>query len=143
MDPLFTNIEEYFDPIPYLGYRFEKKSRDLKSSGKLMDEEERELRLRCKRFLVVLLAQLKQRLPDNIRILKSASLLSVDNSLKPIKNSIVGLMELMDETDEGIVVAEEQFRKLCLINWSNKTNSYKFWDEVVKYKDGHGANPFH
>ena len=78
VDPLFANIEEYLDPNPYLGYRFEKKLRDLKSGGKFMDEEERKLRLRCKRFLVVLLAQLKQRLPDNISVLKSASLLSVD-----------------------------------------------------------------
>lgn len=142
VDPLVSSIEEYLDPAPYLGYRFERKVKDLKDIGKLTCEREKTLRSRCQRFLMEVLKQLKQRLPENISILKNSSLLSVENALRAVKNSISSLMEYMGEQGNVIEAAEFQFRNINLIDWTNKTNTVQFWDEVFKYTDASGSNPF-
>ncbi|KAK4319969.1 hypothetical protein Pmani_009128 [Petrolisthes manimaculis] len=38
--------------------------------------------------------------------------------------------------------AEFQFKKNNLIDWTNKTSTVQFWDEVFKYSDASGSNPF-
>ncbi|MPC65618.1 hypothetical protein E2C01_059756 [Portunus trituberculatus] len=62
-------IESYLDPRPYLVYEFEKMS-------ECKFPHEKEIRHRCAGFVVELIKQLQQRLPDNVQVLQSMSFLS-------------------------------------------------------------------
>jgi len=140
VDPLLSSIEDYLDPKPYLGHSFEKKVEQLRKDGKINVHDEKGIRERCKSFLLGLFKQLK-RLPENVVILKKISLLSVDNILKAVKEPIQPLLEYMGASS-NIDAIELQLSKINLIDWQNKTDTITFWDEVNKYKDASGNNPF-
>ena len=144
IDVLNCNVQEYLDPKPYLGYRFESKITELNSAGKLKNGEELVIRDRCKNFLLSLFNQLKQRLPENIEILKTASVLSVKHALQPVKDNetLPKLLKCLGAADEDIEAAQGQFMKIHLIDWTNSTDTEKFWTEVHKYRNSSGFNPF-
>lgn len=141
VDPLLNSIEDYLDPKPYLGHSFEKKVEQLRKDEKISVYEEQGIRERCKSFLFSFFKQLKQRLPENIGILKKISLLSVDNVLRAVKEPIQPLLEYVDGSRD-IDAIESQLSKINLIDWTNKTDTITFWDEVNKYRDASGSNPF-
>ena len=73
-------IEEFLHPKPYLGYQVESKIEELRATRLLLNDEEVHLRKRCLNFCLVLFQQLKQRLPENLKILRNVSLFSVQNT---------------------------------------------------------------
>ena len=84
---LFTcTIEEFLHPKPYLGYQVESKIEELKATRLLSNDEEAHLRKRCQNFCLVLFKQLKQRMLENLEILRNLSLFSVQNILQPVKD---------------------------------------------------------
>ena len=106
-DYLNSNIEEFLNPQPYLGYKCEKKIRGLSEDNKLSKQEEKAIRDRCQKFLLSLYKQLKQRLPDNIKILQKVSVLSVDKVLYTNKEPIASLMEFFQKVPEETISAVE------------------------------------
>lgn len=141
-DPLTCNIEEYLDSNPYLGYRFERKIVEMKEEKKINKEDEKNLRERSKKFLLCLYHQLKQRLPDNLKILMNISSLSVGKVLNPTKEPILHLLEMMGISEDLISAIEIQYNKIHLIHWENIKETEAFWCEVLSYKDASGNNPF-
>ena len=137
IDVLKCNIEEYLDPRPYLAYRFEAKITELKNMCKITREEEICIRERCKKFLLCLFKQLKQRLPENIEILRTVSILSVRNVLRPVKNNeaLTKLMKYFGVAGDVIALAQYQFQKIHLIDWTNNADTDAFWNEVHQYRD--------
>lgn len=136
-DVLTVNINEHLDPNPYFGHRFETALRD----ACLPRDDEKELRLRCRRFIVELFNQLRQRLPENIQCLQKTSLLYVENALKLIQEPITELASQFLPV-EAVSACETQWKNLRHVKWccTNRTDS--FWQEVSSYKDAHGENPF-
>ncbi|KAH6921387.1 hypothetical protein HPB50_027625 [Hyalomma asiaticum] len=116
-DVLTVNINEHLDPNPYFGHRFETALRD----ACLPRDDEKELRLRCRRFIVELFNQLRQRLPENIQCLQKTSLLSVEHALKLIQEPITELASQFLPV-EAVSACETQ--------WKNLRH------------DAHGENPF-
>lgn len=80
-------------------------------------------------------------MPENVEILKKISLLSVTNVLQAVKEPIQPLLEYVGNSRD-IDAIESQLSKINLIDWTNKTDTVAFWDEVNKYKDASGSNPF-
>lgn len=78
--------------IPSRTWAFEKHD-DMKKTGLGADEEET-LRKRCTKFLV-LIEQIRQRLPDNTEILRKVSQLAVKKVLYVLNPSLVPLLEAM------------------------------------------------
>ncbi len=142
MDPLVSNIEEFLDPRPNLGYRFKKKIAEMRIEKKITQDDENNLRSRSPHFLLCLFKQLKQRLPDNLNVLKNISLFSVENILKHVKEPIIPILELMCMREEDISAAEYQYNTIHLHQWTNKKNTEQFWVEVNDYKDASGQKPF-
>ncbi|GCB85663.1 hypothetical protein scyTo_0026305, partial [Scyliorhinus torazame] len=60
-----TMIENHLNPKPYLGYEYEK----MLSECNFSVISETRIRERCTNFVVELLKQLRQRLPDNVGVL--------------------------------------------------------------------------
>ena len=141
-DPLTSNIEEYLDSHSYLGYRFERKIQELRECKKICKDEENCLRERSKNFLLCLYHQLRQRLPDNPKILSNISSLSVNKVLHPNKEPIAKLLEFMGISEDKISAIEIQYNKIHLMNWNNNKASEAFWREVFHYKDPSDNNPF-
>ena len=91
-----------------------------------------------------LFKQLKQRLPENIEILKTAFVLSVKHAIQPATDNetLPKLIKCFGASDEEIEATKSQFIKIHLIDWTNNTDTEKFWTEVHKYRDSSGLNPF-
>ena len=144
IDILTTKVDDFLYPKPYLGCQFETKVAEMKFQGTLANNEENDIRIRCSNFLLALLRQLKQRLPENIKILKSMSYFSVNYMLQPVKDAsaICNVMKFLGVTEDTVAKADYQIQKINSIDWVNKTNTEKFWSEVGDYKDASGSNPF-
>ena len=143
IDILTTKVDDFLDIKPYLGYRFETKVAEMKSYDTLTNIEENEIRIKCSNFLLSLLKQLKQRLPENIKILKDMSYFSVNYMLQPVKDSaICNVMKFLGINEDTVPKADYQLLKINLVDWINKTNTKKFWSKVGDYKDASGSNPF-
>lgn len=139
VDPLTTNIASYTDPRAYLGYEFEKTC----SSSNLTLETQRILRERCISCVVKLCDELRNRLPDNFRILKKMSLFSVEECLRVVKEPVTEIAEVLGYLPERIDKIDSQWRNLTIVRWQETTSTVKFWTEVADYKDAKGVNSFH
>lgn len=122
----------------YFGYEFDQ----ILNTSKSNDEKKRQLKERCLRFLQVLLKQLQQRLPKNIDILETISSLSVQNTLKVIKDPLTGLAQLLKIDVRTIDKINVQWANILSVKWMEKSNTIKFWNEVLSYTDASGLNPF-
>lgn len=140
VDVYTTKVEDYLDPKPYLGYSFEKHVDDMKKTGLAADEEEN-LRKRCTKFILVLIEQIRQRLPDNIEILRKVSQLAVEK-VYVLKPSLVPLLEAMGIPSTRIDAIESQWRSIMTVAWKDTSTTQKFWCDVYNYRDSYGENPF-
>jgi hypothetical protein len=76
------NIESFVVRDSYLGYLFETKINEMKQSG---FKDDVILRNHCIQFLLKLIKEITQRLPDNVDVLKQISVFSVNNTLRVVK----------------------------------------------------------
>lgn len=139
---LKVNVKDYLHPHPYLGYKFEEKMKEARINNLLTVDDEMKIRTRCIDFIIALVGQLQQRLPDNIEILLNVSLLSPEKCFRVIKPSVIPLAQLMNETEDTITKIDYQWSKLSFVQWQNITNTISFWAEVQEYQDASGENPF-
>ena len=128
-------------PKVYLGYETEKLLSDLPKH--VSENLEGNLRERCSNFLLTLIKELRQKLPDNVRVLRTMSLFSVGNTLRVVKDSIAPLLELLNVSAEDITKIELQWSNITLVKWCETKDNVKFWAEVSGYKDASNQNPYH
>ncbi|CAG4996921.1 unnamed protein product [Parnassius apollo] len=123
LDPI---TDRDINPRPYLGYMFETAQHNLDS------EILNAIRQRCSTFLLQLLKELQQRLPDNYKQLESMVLLSPEEAIKPIKlNTIIVLAEILGFTSEIIDKIMQQWHILHINMWHSE-EIVQFWVEVKK-----------
>ncbi|KYN09966.1 hypothetical protein ALC57_17904 [Trachymyrmex cornetzi] len=140
-DIITTDFDNYIDRTCYLGYRFENQIMEYKKDKTLDEKVEKNIRLRCTDFIVSLIKELKQRLPENYKILKKIDLFSVNNVLKTVKGDISPILTL--ETDHNIrEKIVQQYQNINYIKWTNVTSTSLFWAEVHAYRDAGDNNPF-
>lgn len=133
---VYDGVEKYLDPKPHLGYEFEKELSECKFS------DEKDIRQRCIWFLVELIKQLQQRLPENVRALQSMSSLSADVCLQPIKSDIIDLAKMFYDDAATVTRINFQWKKLHHIKWTETTSTLHLWAEIASYRDATGDNPF-
>lgn len=134
-----SKVENHLDPNPYLGYEFETKL----SSSSIPTHEIKQLRDRCVSFLLELIRQLRQRLPENVKILQDMSLFSPEECLKPVKRPIIEMAKLFVQDPSIITLIDNnQWKNLQHIKWTELTDTVTFWSEVASYRDASGENPF-
>lgn len=136
---LEINVRDYIDNFCYLGYKFESKLREMKEQG---FSGEKQLRERCINFILTLIDQIKIRLPDNIKVLENISMISVEETCKPIKGTIIELLEILGKNSDFIEKVQNQWQIVHLVKWKETTDTKKFWYEIYNYKNGTGENPF-
>ncbi|KAG0442539.1 hypothetical protein HPB47_015668, partial [Ixodes persulcatus] len=98
--------------LPYLGYLLENHVNEMKKKG-LSPQDEDALRKRCVKFVVCLVQQLRQRLPENIEVLSKVAQLSVEKALSALKPSLIPLLEAMGV--EGPDIQEIESHELNLV----------------------------
>lgn len=136
------DFTSYLIPKPYLGFGFENKVEKLKKSNKISVDQENILRQRCKNFLIVIVKQLLQRLPDNIQILEEIEVFSPQNALSQVKDNIISICKHFGIETPIIEKIDLQWRKINLVIWKNKKDAVQFWAEVNAFTDAAGVNPF-
>ena len=137
-----TKIEDFVDRKCYLGYGFENTIRKLRETNLLSLEEENNIRERLRNFTIALIKQIRLRLPENFEILEKICNLSVDNTLKHHKASIVPLLEHCGKSIIEIEDIERQWRNVHLLKWCEVKDTKLFWAEVYQFKDAGNDNPF-
>lgn len=138
IDPLTSDICPYVDRRAYLGYEFER----LCLASKLPEEGERNLRERCIACVTSLCSELRNRLPDNVKILKKISLFAVDQCLRVVKDSVTEIAEVLGCDPGQIERIDSQWRNLTIVKWQETSSTVTFWIEVCSYKDACGINPY-
>ncbi|XP_052854739.1 uncharacterized protein LOC128263691 isoform X2 [Drosophila gunungcola] len=105
--PPDANIDIFKDDLEdcavndlYMGYAFEKEIKDEKYF-----DEKYKIREDCKNFIKALIIQLRERLPDNIEVLKQMDIFAVGNMLQANKtpDKIISLLEHQYENIDEIV----------------------------------------
>ncbi|XP_031328721.1 uncharacterized protein LOC116159845 [Photinus pyralis] len=132
------NIERFLSPNIYLGFAFE----NACTVHKIGASEKTEIQSKCVAFLINLAKELKNRLPDNVNILSSMNMLSVQEARKPLKMSISELASQFVSDNFEINNIENAWMQLHTIPWENKENTELFWLEVAKYRNASDENPF-
>lgn len=140
-DPLKSKLENFLLPSPYLGYNFEQKVLQLRSNGEISDQCEKDLRSRCINFLIALLYQIRQRLPDNIQILRNIAIFSPENSLNQRKGPLIPILRHFKINEKNLEQIEEEWNNISLLKWNN-TDLTKFWIEIYNKKNATGDRPF-
>ena len=138
IDPFNSCIEENLDFKAYLGYETEKSFRDLK----LPEVEEKVIRERCIKFVACLVKQIRQRVPENVKMLQKMSMFSVRNALNAVKDPVTDVLEFFNVPAEDIGKIEMQWKNITLVQWQNTCDTQGFWAEVSSYEDAVGENPF-
>lgn len=138
VNPLTSDISPYIDSRAYLGYEFER----MCSTSKLLEEQERNLRERCIACVTSLCSELRNRLPENVKILKKMSLFAVDQCLRVVKEEVTEIAEVFGCIPEQIERIDNQWRNLTVVKWHETSSTVKFWIEVYSYKDASGINPY-
>lgn len=82
--------------------------------------------------------QLQQRLPKNVNILQTVSLISVKSALQVIKDPLIPLAQFL-KIDDKISI---QWANILNVKWTETSNTIKFWNEVACYTDASGSYPF-
>ena len=84
----------------------------MKSQDTITNIEENDIRFQCSNFLLAFLRQLKQRLPENIKIFKDMSYFSVNYvyMLQPIKDAstIRNVMKFLGINEDTVAKAHYQ-----------------------------------
>lgn len=102
------DIEKYLNPSPALGYAFESSC----TENGILGQEKENLKSKCVSFLIILVRKLKNRLPDNIKILERISAFSVTECLKANKLPITDIALYYDKKD-AITIAQIE------LEWEN------------------------
>ncbi|XP_036329582.1 uncharacterized protein LOC118741720 isoform X2 [Rhagoletis pomonella] len=142
VDVISIDFELYINKSCYLGYNFEKKILEMKSSSGLTEESEKYIRTICTNFVVVLINQLKQRLPDNFDTIKKVNMFSVGNVLRASHEEIEDVLKHFNYSDDMIEKIIIQYNRINFVKWNNISNTMQFWAEVQTYTDAGGNKLF-
>lgn len=139
------NLGSYVDPKPYFGVTCEAKFKII-AKEKDGQSEVVGIRTRCINFALKLLDELKSRLPDNYQQLQLMQELTIENTLKRVKSSLVPLMQVMGVATIDIDSIENQWKDMIYVKWDqdvvDSKDSLRFWNNVYNYTDASGNNPF-
>ena len=100
----------------------------MKSQGTLTNIEENDFRINVLIFLLALLRQLKQRLQENMKILKDLSYFSANYVLQSVKDAstICNVMKFLGINENTVAKADYQLQKINLVDGSTKRTQKSF-----------------
>ncbi|XP_050509986.1 uncharacterized protein LOC126886893 [Diabrotica virgifera virgifera] len=139
---IFTqNIRDFLDKKCYLGFRFHNQILEMREKG-LPREDEEMMRHRCMTFIVNLIEEIKNRLPENLTLMKKISRISVEQALNHNKEPLTDIMTQFNKSAEHIARVDDQWHQIHLLKWNETKNTKKFWNEVLHFKDAQGESRF-
>lgn len=125
VDIFSQNIRDFLDQKCYLGFRFEKQILEMREKG-LPREDEEIMRHRCITFIVSLVEEIKNRLPENLTLMKKNSRISVEQALNHNKEPLVEIMAQFNKSAEYIARVDDQWHQIHLLKWNETKNTKKF-----------------
>jgi hypothetical protein len=86
-------------------------------------QNEQNLRDRCIQFLIVLIKEITNRVPENV-------------------DDIIPLLHYFNKSPNQIEVIVNQWQKIHLMPWTNISDTAAFWSEVLGYTNSDGITVF-
>ncbi|XP_051798030.1 uncharacterized protein LOC127531856 [Acanthochromis polyacanthus] len=111
--------------------------------AKVESTSERNMKSRCRDFLVEACRQVQKRLPTNIQIWKSMTEFSLAVILSQAKQQLRSL-SILKLYSGDLTALDTQYQAVTYHPWTNKedTQAEAFWVEVLSYKDSSGDQAF-
>lgn len=123
MDPKFMNF----------GYSFDVKSQNIK------EEDLKDVKMRCKNFLMEICKEIRKRLPDNMKILENCKLMSAKNATSQLrKPDITNLAKSFKSVCGNVDSTVQEWNSLHRTMWNCTDHSEEFWIEVYNMKNAVG-----
>ena len=110
---------------------------------RLPREEEEIVRTRCMQFIVSLIDEIKNRLPENVELMKNFSRICVEKTLTHNKEDVIDILAQLNKSSKFIAKVDDQWRQIHLLKWQETKNTKIFWYEVLRFKDAQGVSRFH
>ncbi len=121
----------------------------LKHPGPEAEREVTELKERCLAMLKECVEQVKARLPENKRVFKGLSFLHPSKVLNQFSRATFSQLPMSHLQGDKVGEVEEQYRKICFVNWSEEAfggkipeDTVDFWLGVKKFKNAAGKGAF-
>jgi hypothetical protein len=122
------------DDAIYFGYSFDVVSQDLNPDDK------KDVRKRCKQFLVEFCKQVQARLPENINILEKINILKPETATSQKKLGITDIVNTFSRYSPDN--CQREWEMLSNKQWTELDDPIKFWAEVKNDKDSAGNARF-
>lgn len=130
------NFEQYImhtDSI-YYGYEFNIICKTMKN------DDIRDVKLKCKQFLITICKEIQQRLTSNINILKTITVFMPETATSQKRVNIIDIVLQFSRFSVEHCLSEWD----CIANktWNEMVDYIKFWSEVYNDKDSAGNHRF-
>lgn len=136
-----TSLSSYIDPSLYFGEACEKILRGIPDK-----EIVSHVRRKCTNFVLKLIEQLKQRLPDNMALLENIKELSVSRCLRAHRANFLSqdLLSELQIPSEKLDMLEIQWCTLSNVHWDSASSNdgMKLWFEIYNYTNSKGENTY-
>lgn len=125
------DFEKYIMDSSFMnfGYAFNEKSEGIR------DHELKDVKQRCKEFLIELCKQLQRRLPNNMKTLENCKLMSPKNATSQIKPDITNLAKHFKTICNDVDSVVQEWNALHRTTWKSTQNTEEFWVEVYNLKN--------
>lgn len=118
------------------GYSFNEKSEGIR------DHELKDVKQRCKQFLIEICKQIQRRLPNNLKTLENCKLLSPKNATSQIKPDITNLAKSFKTLCIDVDSTIQEWNALHRTTWNSTQHTEEFWVEVYNFKNAVGDRTF-
>ncbi|XP_022119940.2 uncharacterized protein LOC110996526 [Pieris rapae] len=118
------------------GYAFNEKSVGIR------DHELKDVKQRCKEFLIEICKQIQRRLPNNMKTLENCNILSPKNATSQIKPDITNLAKSFKSICNDVDSVVQEWNALHRSVWKSTQDTEEFWVEVYNFKNAVGDRSF-
>lgn len=132
------DFEKYIMDSSYMnfGYAFNEKSEGIR------EHELKDIKQRCKEFLIEICKQIQKRLPNNMKTLENLKLLSPKNATSQIKPDITNLAKSFKTVCNDVDSLVQEWNALHRTTWESTKTTEEFWVEVYNFKNAVGERTY-
>ncbi|KAL0859016.1 hypothetical protein ABMA27_010870 [Loxostege sticticalis] len=132
------DFEQYLMDATYMnfGYAFNEKSDGIR------DYELKDVKQRCKEFIIEICKQIQKRLPNNMKNLENCKLLSPKNATSQLKPDITNIAKSFKTICSDVDSVIQEWNALHRTDWKSTEQTEEFWVEVYNFKNAVGDRTY-
>lgn len=112
------------------------------TSERITVHEFKDVKQRCKEFIMEICKQIQMRLPTNMKSLESCKLMSPKNATSQMKSDITNLAKSCKTVCNDVDSVVQEWDALHQTTWKSTQNTEEFWVEVHGFKNAVGDKTY-